>query len=197
MRLTSPVDGMVVSRDADPGSTVIAGQSVLQVIDPRSLWIDVRLDQISATGIAAALPARILLRSDNGRFHQGRVLRVEPLADAVTEEMLAKVVFDELPDPLPPIGELAEVTVTLAEIPALPVVSNAALRNVDDRLGVWQVLDDRLRFVPVTLGKSDLDGAVQMHEGPDVGARVVVFSHTVLHRTSRVRVVEQIPGVAR
>ena len=46
-----------------------------------------------------------------------KVLRVEPVADVVTEEMLAKVVLDSVPTPLPPLGELAEITVTL---PALP-----------------------------------------------------------------------------
>ena len=47
-------------------------------------------------------------------------MRVEPRADAITEELLAKVVFATLPDPLPRLGELAEVTVALAPLPAAP-----------------------------------------------------------------------------
>ncbi len=43
------------------------------------------------------LPARIVLRSRSGQALSGRVLRVEPMADAVTEEMLAKVIFGSQP----------------------------------------------------------------------------------------------------
>ena len=197
MRLVSPVDGLVVARDADPGSTVVAGQSVVEVIDPQSLWIHVRFDQISATGLTAGLPAKISLRSRNGQSLKGRVLRVEPLADAVTEEILAKIVFDDLPDPLPPIGELAEVTVSLPELPAMPVVSNAAVRTVDDQLGVWQVQDGELRFVAVKLGTGDLDGLVQLREGLTIGDQVVVYSEKALSKRSRLNIVEQIPGAAK
>ena len=197
MRLVSPVDGLVVAREADPGSTVVAGQSVVEVIDPQNLWIHVRFDQISATGLIAGLPAKIALRSRNGQGLKGRVLRVEPLADAVTEEILAKVVFDDLPDPLPPIGELAEVTVTLPELPAMSVVSNAAVRTVDDQLGVWQVHDGELRFVAVKLGTADLDGQVQLREGLAIGDQVVVYSEKALNKRSRLHIVEQIPGAAK
>ena len=197
MRLVSPVDGLVVARNADPGSTVVAGQSVVEVIDPQSLWINVRFDQVSATGLAAGLPAKIALRSRNGQGLNGRVLRVEPLADAVTEETLAKLVFDELPEPLPPIGELAEVTVTLPELPAMPVVSNSAIRTMDGQLGVWQVQDGGLRFVMVKLGTGDLDGQMQIREGLEIGDQVVVYSDKALSNRSRLHIVEQLPGAAK
>ncbi|PZU36803.1 MAG: efflux transporter periplasmic adaptor subunit, partial [Acidovorax sp.] len=57
LRLVSPVAGMVAARDADPGTTVVAGQAVVKLIDPASLWIDTRFDQITAQGLAARLPA--------------------------------------------------------------------------------------------------------------------------------------------
>ena len=56
--LIAPVSGLVVARDADPGTTVVAGQPVVELIDPASLWIDTRFDQIGAAGLAAGLPAR-------------------------------------------------------------------------------------------------------------------------------------------
>lgn len=197
LRLVSPVNGLVVARHAEPGSTVVAGQAVVEVIDPESLWIHVRFDQISATGLAAGLPAQIALRSRGGETLNGRVSRLEPLADPVTEETLAKVAFDALPEPLPPIGELAEVTVTLPELPAAAAVSNAAIRTVDDQLGVWRVVDGDLQFSAVKLGRGDLDGLVQVREGLDVGDRVVVYSEKALSPRSRLHVVEQIAGAAR
>jgi HlyD family secretion protein len=195
LRLIAPADGVVAERYADPGTTIVAGQPVVEIIDPKSLWINVRFDQISASGLAKGLPARIVLRSRSGQTSQGRVLRVELKADAVTEEMLAKVVFDVLPQPLPPIGELAEVTVDLAALPATPTIPNAAIRRVGGRVGVWQIVNNDLRFTPVTLGAYDLAGFVQVREGLNGGDQVVIYSEKALTSHSRIDVVENIPGV--
>ena len=194
LKLVAPVAGLVVARDANPGSTVVAGQAVVEVIDPTSLWIDTRFDQISAEGLASGLAAMLRLRSRHNRLVPGRVLRVEPLADAVTQETLAKIVFERQPQPMPPLGELAEVTVSLGALPARPVISNAAIREVADQRGVWLLADDTLRFVPVELGRSDLDGRVQVLDGLKEGQRIVVYSEKALSVHSRIHVVEKIPG---
>ena len=197
LRLISPVDGVVALRDADPGTTIVAGQAVVEVIDPKSLWINVRFDQISASGLAADLPSRIALRSRRDQLLNGRVLRVEPKADAVTEELLAKVVFDKLPGALPAIGELAEVTVDLPELPASPVIANAAIRRESDKVGVWQVIDGDLHFTPIKLGTSDLDGYVQILDGLKDGDNVVIHSEKALTSKSRIKIVEHIAGAAQ
>ena len=197
LRLMTSVAGVVVLRDADPGTTVVAGQVVVEVIDPKTLWINVRFDQISASGLAADLPVRIALRSRTGQLLTGRVLRVEPKADAVTEEMLAKVVFDHPPKDLPAIGELAEVTVDLPKLAATPVVPNAAVQRDGDKVGVWTIVDGDLRFTVVKLGISDLDGHVQVLDGLKNGDQTVVYSEKALTARSRIKVVERLAGSAR
>ncbi len=197
LRLVTPLAGVVVVRDADPGTTVVAGQGVVEVIDPGSLWVNVRFDQMSAAGLAAGLPARIVLRSRGGQTLAGRVLRVEPRADAVTEEMLAKVIFDNQPEPLPPVGELAEITIDLPALPAAPAIPNAAVRREGDRVGAWQIVNGDLRFSELRLGASDLDGYLQVREGLEIGDQVVVYSDKTLASRSRIHVVDRIPGVSR
>ena len=197
LALIAPADGLVVSRDAEPGNTVVAGQSVVELIDPNALWINVRFDQIRSHGLAANLPAQIVLRSQANKVLTGRVLRIEPLADAVTEETLAKVIFDHIPNPMPPIGELAEVTVILPPLPSGPVVPNAAIRRVDGRLGVWQVVGHKLRYTPVSLGISGLGGYVQVRKGLKVGNRIVLYSENALNRHKRIHVVDHIPGITQ
>ena len=160
LRLVAPVTGLVAARDADPGTTVVAGQAVVELIDPASLWVDARFDQISAEGLAAGLPAQVILRSRRGYTYLGRVLRIEPRADAVTEESLAKIVFDTPLSPLPPLGELAEVTVQLPQLPAAPTIPNAAIRLVDGQRGVWKLDEDGLVFAPLALRRSDREGKV-------------------------------------
>lgn len=197
LRLVAPVDGLVVAREADPGTTVVAGQAVVEIIDPSSLWMNVRFDQISATGLKRDLPAQIVLSSRSGQPLKGHVLRVEPKADAVTEETLAKVVFDTQPESLPPLGELAEVTVNLPALPAAPTVANAALRRLGEQTGVWKLVDGDLQFVPVKLGASDLNGRVQVREGVAVGDQVVTYSEKTLTAKSRIKVVDHIAGAPR
>ena len=196
LRLVSPADGLVTQRHADPGSTVVAGQAVVEVVDPASLWVNVRLDQISAHGLAAGLPAQVLLRSRAGQALAGRVLRVEPLADSVTEETLAKVVFDQLPVPLPPLGELAEVTIDLPPLAAQPVLPNAAVQRVDGKTGVWHWTQGALQFTPVTLGVNDLEGQVQVLKGLSAGDQVVLYSEKPLTTRSRIHVVERVAKAA-
>ena len=196
LRLIAPVDGVVSVRTADPGTTIVAGQSVVELIDTKSLWVDVRFDQISASGLSAGLSARIALRSRDGRALAGHVLRTEPMADSVTEESLAKVTFDSLPDPVPPIGELAEVTVDLPALPLAPTILNAAVRRDGDRVGVWRVTDGELYFAPVKLGMSDLDGHVQVVDGINNGDQIVLYSEKTLTARSRIKVVERIPGIS-
>lgn len=196
LSLIAPVDGLVTLRNADPGTTLVAGQAVVELIDPQNLWINVRFDQIHARGLSADLGAQIVLRTQ-AEAVTGRILRVEPMADAVTEEMLAKVVFDQIPEPRPAVGELAEVTVTLPALAVAPVIPNAAIQRIAGQLGVWQVINDNLHFKTVILGDADLDGYVQVREGLEVGDQVVVYSEKALTTRSRIDVVDQIPGVPR
>lgn len=194
LRFVSPINGIVSRRDADPGTTAVAGQTVVEVIEHGSLWVSVRFDQQRAQGLAAQLPAHIVLRSRASEPLKGRVARLEPHADAVTEEILAKVELVLGPGAMPPIGELAEVTVSLPPLQAGPVVPNASVQRVDGRVGVWLLDKEALRFVPVQTGFTDLNGKVQILQGLSGGEQLVVYSHKALGANSRVKVVQQLPG---
>jgi RND family efflux transporter MFP subunit len=196
LTLLAPVDGLITLRNAEPGTTLVAGQAVVEMIDQKSLWVNVRFDQIHAHGIRANLAAQIVLRTQAAAL-PGRILRVEPLADAVTEELLAKVVFANMPEPLPAVGELAEVTVALPALATAPVIPAAAIQRNDGQLGVWQVTGKTLQFTPITLGTADLEGQVQVSSGLQIGDKIIVYSAKALTSHSNIDVVAQIPGVAK
>jgi len=193
LRLVAPVDGVVTARDAEPGSTVVAGQAVLKLEDPGSLWISVRLDQARSAGLQAGLPARITRRADPLAPLAGTVVRVEPISDAVTEERIAKVAFDRAPTDVSS-GEMAEVTLTLPVIRNAVVVPNASLRHRGSEQGVWRYVDGQLGFVPVITGVEGAEGTVQILDGLQVGDQVVVYSERDLGDRSRVTVVPALRG---
>jgi len=192
LRLVAPVEGVIAGRYIEPGSTVMAGQPVLEIIDPKSIWVSVRFNQLQSDGLAKDLPATVVLRSRSDQPVSGKVARVELLADPVTEETLAKVAFDRLPEPFPPLGELAEVTVSLPRLDATLVVPNASIKRVNGQSGVWVVENDSLRFAPVEIGVSDLDGRVQVIRGLEPGDKVVLYSKKELTANSRISITDQL-----
>lgn len=192
LHLVAPVAGLITLRGAEPGTTVVAGQTVIELIDPASVWVNTRFDQIAANGLKAGLPARIELRSRKGMLLSGTIARIEPKADSITEEVLAKVLFARVPENLPPLGELAEVTIDLQLAAATLVLPNAALHRLDNRTGVWRVSKAGVEFVAVKPGATDLDGRVQILEGLQNGDRVVLYSAKALTRKSRIKLVEKL-----
>ena len=194
LQLRSPVAGVVIAREAEPGSTVVAGQSVVQLIDPASLWLRVRIDQGRSAGLRVGLPADIELRSRPGERFPGRVARVELAGDSVTEEKIAQVAFDALPEGVA-LGELAEVTVRLPAVPNALVLPNPAIQQQLGQTGVWLLTGEgKARFQPLRFGIRDLDGAAQMLDGLPPDARVIVHSARELREGDAVTPSEKLAG---
>ncbi len=171
--LLSPLDGYVVSRDLEPGTTVNPGTPVLKIADPKSGWVTVHVDERETSGIKVGDPAEIALRSVPGRTLRGRVARVQRESDRVTEQLAVDIAFEERPPRLT-LGEQAEATIRPAgrsQVVALPL---SALVRTPDGLGTWVVVDGRLEFRPTRLGVVDPAGWVEVLEGVRVGEQVVV-----------------------
>lgn len=193
LRLLAPAAGIVTSRDAEPGSTVVAGQAVVRLVEPDSLWFRVRIDQGRSRGLAEGLPADVVLRSHPGLRLAGRVVRVEPVSDGITEERIAFVALDR-PFPELSIGELAEVTLRGTASAALPTLDNAAVKHTAQGAGVWALRNGRPEFVPVVPGEAGLDGRVQIVEGLHAGDEVIVFSEKALSAGARIAIVDRLAG---
>ena len=189
VRLFAPADAVVTTRDAEAGSTVVAGQPVLRLIDPASLWVKLRVDQGRSVGLANGIPASIVLRSRPQTALPGQVARLELLADSVTEERIAQVAFATPPAGLS-VGEMAEVTLQLpATAPAL-LLPNAAVQRQNGQTGVWRIQNGKPEFAPVQLGVQSLDGQVQVLQGLDPADQVVVYSQKALKAGARIAVVD-------
>lgn len=188
LTLRSPEDARVMARHADPGSVVVAGQPILELMPVDGLRVRVRMDQRLASGIDAGRPARVRLRSRPDTLLQARVLRIEPMADPVTEEFVATLVFDEPPAPFPPVGEMAEAWIEAAPTPVSLVVPTAALQRHEGTQGVWVLDDAGVVFRALQVGLAGTDGRVPAQGAIAVGDRVVVHAASALAPGARVRV---------
>lgn len=204
-RLTSPVDGIVTARLIEPGTTVVAGQAIVQLIDPASLWVRARVDQAQSGGIRVGQPAEIVLRSESKAAHRGEVQRVDWVSDPVTEERIVNVGFAAAPDGVS-VGDLVEVTIRVAELADARSIPTTAIQRVGQRdgqhvgqevgrqVGVWLVRDGRIAFRPVEVGTSTLDGRSQILSGLDDGESVVVHSERTLRPGAKVKIVAALVG---
>ena len=189
VRLMAPADGVVITRDAESGTTVVAGQPVIRLIDPQSIWVKLRLDQGRSAGLQSGLEAQIVVRSQAQSSYKGQVVRVEMLSDSVTEERVALVSFSQIPKDVS-VGEVAEVTLVLTPVENALLIPNASIQRQGDTMGVWRLINGNLVFTKIRVGASSLDGDMVVLEGLQLNDQVVVHSQKALTENSRVRVVE-------
>ena len=195
LRLISPIAGVISARLAEPGSTVVAGQAVVQVIDPASRWLRVRIDQGRSTGLAVGMNADIVLRSRPDTVLKGQVERVDLVGDAVAEERIANVAFASPPDNLA-IGELAEVRLHLPPVEKALAVPATAIKRIGQVDGVWRRQDGRAVFVPIKAGATSTDGMTQILDGIAADTEVIVHSQRAINAETRVKVVDALVKVA-
>lgn len=194
--LRAPVAGIVTARDTEPGSTLVAGQSALRMIDPASIWVKTRIDQARSGGLKTGLPASVLLRSRPHDAFSGTIARIELNGDSVTEEQLVSVTFKQIPSAIT-LGELAEITIFFPPIPQALTVPNAALRKIGTQDGVWQLRQGRLKFQSIRIGERALNGKVQVLAGLAKGDQVIVHSERELHEGDKVSIVDALAKGAK
>lgn len=188
-RLISPIDGVVVARYVEPGSTLVGGQIALQVIDPKSLWVETRIAQQQAGQVRVGQVAEIVLRSQPQTLVPGKVARVEMVSDAVTEERIVNV---SISVPNASLGEYAEVTLKLPELENTTSIPTAAVKRVDKQTGVWVLQDGKVEFKPVRTGLGTMDGHTQILEGLGHDDLVIVYSQQPLRPGLKVKVVSEL-----
>lgn len=190
--IRSPLDGIVVSRDLEPGATVNPGTGILKVADPRTAWMTVHVDEAEVGAISVGDPADLSLRSLPGRTLRGRVARIQRESDRVTEQLAIDITFEDAPPRLV-LGEQAEAKITPPARQAATAIPLAALVRTAEGPGAWTVVNGRLAFRPLRLGVVDPAGWAEVLDGIQPGDEVVVAPGRLADRGNEGRRV----GVAR
>lgn len=169
-RIVSPIDGVVVLRQAEAGTTVVPGTPIFRLVDPATLWIAMRVDETVVGRVRQGQPAAIRLRS--GEQFSGKVARIARQADAAARELEVNVAFDAPPARFA-IDQEAAVTIDTGPASGLTVPLSALLRDREGRQGVLVVEDGRTQFRPVATGTADA-ARVLVQSGLAAGERIVV-----------------------
>lgn len=191
--LVSPIDGRVIRRFVESESPVRAGQSLLELGDPRALEVIVEALTSDAMRVAPGTPVR-LLRWGGSAPLEAKVQRIEPggftkiSALGVEEQRVLVVVA--LPDvaQYPNLGDgfrvEAEFQVWHADdVLTIPV---AALFRDGGAWATYAIERGRTRLRHVRIGQLG-EGAAQIEGGLDEGAQVVLYPDDSLRDGMKVR----------
>ncbi len=186
LTLRSPASGIISARNLEPGSVVGAGIAVLNLIEPQSLWVQVRIDQAASGAIEPGQPAKIELRHQAGQLLGANVIRLEMLADSLTEERLVDIAFDEIPKNIS-IGMLANATIFLPAVERAEWLPAAAIVYQKGQAGVWLIEQGKAVFAAVETGTKTLDGKVQVLSGISDQDEVITYAARPLQPGSKVK----------
>ncbi|GAB6066158.1 EmrA/EmrK family multidrug efflux transporter periplasmic adaptor subunit [Aquifex pyrophilus] len=81
-RLTAPFDGVVAKRFISEGDTVRAGQPAFALIDPRSFYIEVLLEETKLEGVKKGSKAYVRLDAYPDKVFEGVVEEISPASAA-------------------------------------------------------------------------------------------------------------------
>ena len=193
--IKAPIDGYVVSRELEAGAVVNPGVPIFKVVDPRSAWMTIYIDEQDTAGLAVGHPVDVMFRSLPARHFRGNVARIERESDRVTEQLAVNITLSERPERLT-LGEQVEATIRLPVERGATALPAAALVRRPDATGALAVIDGRIHFVPLRLGAIDDAGWVQVVHGLSPGDDVIVAPGALADPTSEGRRVRIAPRVS-
>ena len=190
LRVTSPISGVVNTRNASPNELATMAIPSFVIIDTSRLNVEVRVSEAIINQINPGDEVGVVVRSLGPEVIQGAVATVAPGVDA-TNTFGVTIEIDN-PDGILRSGMFAEasfVREAAQGVVAIPI--EAVLRNLQGQDYVYVLLaDDTVQQVFVTTGISD-GREVEIAEGLSPGDAVVVAGQTNISSGEAVNVVRR------
>lgn len=171
-RITSPFDGLVVSREREPGEVVVPGTPILEAVATDEVWVSAWVDESVMAALKPEQPARVVFRAEPDKAYAGEVLRLARQVDRETREFLMDVRLHELPVNWA-IGQRADVYVLTGRKDGVTVIPPKTIAHQDGKPGVFVNESGRARWRMVTLGLRGRDG-VEVKSGVRAGEEILV-----------------------
>ena len=163
LKVYAPVDGHVISREAEVAQYVQSSTPILQIVDPATLWVETKIDERISGQVKEGQQATIILRSQPGNPYQGIVQRIDAMTDPVTLERTINVSFATIPEPFF-INEQARVIIAVRKYDNVVKVPLQVVVQREGNPGIWVVRNGRAHWQAVdTLAANETELA--MSEG--------------------------------
>lgn len=187
--LTADRDGVVTMIRAEPGQVVEAGEVVVQVMDPKTLEVQIPVPESRIAQFRPQTEASMRLWADREQKYTVKVREVAPAADPVTRSFLVKLDIQNLSDALRP-GMTATVFLRQPVGTTILVPSTAVIAENASPF-VW-VLDGKHRVhrKMVEVENYREDGVI-LKSGLTSGEKIVTVGVQALVEGQEIRPVER------
>ena len=199
--LRAPFDGIVVSKDAQPGEMVsptsagggFTRTGVCTIVDMSSLEIEVDVNEAHIGRIVAKQPVAVVLDGYPEQRIPGHVVAAVPAADRQKATVQVRIAVEQLdphmlPDMTVKVSFLQETNrkPTTLDSPPRLVVPRGAVRPDNGGDIVFVIRDGQAERRPVRLGNTEGD-RVEIRSGLSAGDRIVIEGPDSLTDKTRVQ----------
>ena len=174
-QIKAPFDGLIVSRDRDPGDVVVPGSSVLMLISTQQLWINAWVDETEMSALNPGQKARVIFRSEAESPLSGKLVRLGKETDRETREFIVDVEVLELPNNWA-VGQRAEVYIETQQKSNVILIPGRFVSSSDGETGVFVNDNGIVAWQPVELGLHGRE-FVEVVSGIETGQVVISTSN--------------------
>jgi membrane fusion protein (multidrug efflux system) len=185
--IEAPFDGVISERLKEKGDVVSQHSHVLTLIDDTALKAIIHVSEYLLTELHDEAPVTVNIDALGEQAYPGRILRVYPAVDPATRLGTAEILLSPVP-PNARAGQLSRVHLGINTSPLLSLPF-AAIKH-DSRGDYVFIVDgqSKARYTPITTGLQ-AGNRIQVVEGLNQGARVIIKGHIGLRDGKTVKVV--------
>ena len=190
-QVVAPFDGVITARNVERGDlastgSTAAGKPLFNIAQSGTLRIQIDVPQSEAVNIQDGQKASIDVKERLGREYTGTVVRSAGSLDSAARTMLTEVQIDNRDGSLLP-GMYAQIKFTLSEPRTSLIIPTSSLVIDQSGMHVVTVQDNKVRFVPVVIGR-DMGTQVEILRGIQSCDTLVASPSDLLHDGQNVEV---------
>ncbi len=176
MVLRSPISGVVLRREAEPGTVAMAGAPLVTVSDPRTLWLEVAASDRAVSDVRVGARVRFTVPALVRDTFEARVQSVGSALDETTRTVPVRVVVANATGKLR-VGMFATVWIDGTGTRDAVLVPSAAVQQLDNQPVVFIATPDgkggaSFEHRPVRTG-SIVGSQIQLLDGVRAGDQIV------------------------
>jgi RND family efflux transporter MFP subunit len=171
--IRAPLSGVVSKRHAQAGEKLSPDSPVFSIVDLKQLTLDAQVPASDIPRVKVGQEVQFKVDGIKDRNFAGKVLRINPAAEAGSRAMLVYIGVDN-PDGALRAGMFAKGVVTTEKSAAHPLLPLGAVQKENGKDVVYRVDGGKVVVQPVTLGLKNEDaGMVEALDGIAPGATVL------------------------
>lgn len=185
--LRSPINGVVLEKNAVDGARFAPGEILFKLADLSSVWVQAEVAEQEQAGLHVGRPSKVIVDAYPGEIFSGRVSFISPVMNPQTRTVLVRVELQNRDGRLRP-AMYAQVDLAIGDKSAavLSIPLSAVIDSGTRQLVLVQLAPGRFEPREVTLGKRTSD-YVEVLTGVGEGEQVVTKANFLLDAESNLK----------